>query len=166
MLTDPETKVNDTIVDIDLSPIRKKKFRIDGDDNRILELNVSDLGIFSRFQEAYPKLDELATKAVFELPDSSTVPEGEDVQQVYNKKLKQIDEEMRESLDYIFDSNVSEMCAPFGSMFDPIGGKLRFEYILDVMSNLYENNFNAEVKQMSQRMKKHTAKYTKKKTKK
>ena len=38
-------KVNTFDGDIDLSAIRKKRFRIDGDNNRFIELNTSDMNI-------------------------------------------------------------------------------------------------------------------------
>lgn len=156
MLKDPK-KENIDIIDIDLSPIRKKRFRINGDDDRILELNVSDLNIFARLQEAYPKLEELSKLAAEKLPDYDDNSDDTDFVPV----LKEIDEKMREQLDFIFNSNISEICAPEGSMYDPFNGKLRYEHILETISALYENNFNSEVKKMSQRVTKHTAKYTK-----
>ena len=55
--------VNNNIIDLDLSVTQKKKFRFDKDDNRILELNVSDMNIIGRISETYPKLNELNEKA-------------------------------------------------------------------------------------------------------
>ena len=37
---------------IDLSVFRKKQFTIDGDENRILELDTSDLNIIKRIKES------------------------------------------------------------------------------------------------------------------
>jgi hypothetical protein len=51
----PEEPVED-IQDINLSAIKKKRFRINGDPNKILELNTSDLGISSRLSSAYERL--------------------------------------------------------------------------------------------------------------
>ena len=39
------------VVDVDLGFVEKKRFRIAGDYNRMLELNVSDLNIFARLKE-------------------------------------------------------------------------------------------------------------------
>ena len=72
-----------------------------------------------------------------------------------------IDMEMRQLVDEIFDSNVSEVCAPSGSMFDPFNGTFRYEHIIDVLSKLYKNNLNSEFKKMSARIRKKTSKYTK-----
>lgn len=167
MLTDPKKDVKEeSVIDVDLSPIRKKRFRINGDDEKILELNVSDLNIFVRLNDAYPKLDKLAHDAIEKLPDEDAdVTDLESTNEIA-KTLTEIDSEMRNLLDYIFDAPVSEVCASEGSMYDPFGGKLRYEHILETLSALYENNLNAEVKKMTQRVNKHTAKYTKSRAKK
>ena len=155
------------IVDISLDVIRKKRFRIDGDDSRILELNTSDLNILARLKEAYPKLTDLAERAFKNLPDVDSQAEDYDFMtdaataNVIDT-LKNADKEMRELVDYIFDSNVSELCAPSGSMYDPINGKFRFEHIIDTIAVLYETTVSDEITKVSKRVKKHTDKYTKK----
>ena len=55
--------VTNEVIDLDLSVTKKKKFRFDKDDKRILELNVSDMTILGRISETYPKLNELNEKA-------------------------------------------------------------------------------------------------------
>ena len=156
------------IVDIDLSVIRKKRFRIDGDDNRIIELNTSDLNILPRLKETYPKLMEL-NKQVAEMSES-TEDTSDDANSFDDPKfdnvintLTKVDKSMREMIDYIFDSNVSEICAPSGSMYDPINGQCRFEHIISCLTNLYETDMSAELDKLSQRTNKYTSKYTKRK---
>ena len=138
------------IVDIDLSVTKKKQFRIDKDDTRVIELNTSDMNILSRLYDCYPKLDELGVKAV---KISSDNPE-ETV-----ATLKEIDKEMRDLLNFVFDSDIADVCAPDGSMFDMFLGEFRFEHILDTLLTLYENNINKEYKLMAKNIKKHTDKY-------
>lgn len=139
---------NTDIIDIDLSVTRKKRFRIDGDNDRILELNTSDLTIIDRLENVYPKLDELC-KAVGELDTESS-----------NKSFREIDTQMRDLMDYLFDCNVSTICAPSGSMFDPLGGSFRFEHIIESLIKLYEENLTSELKRVQNRVKLHTSKYT------
>lgn len=161
-----EKKITTTqnITDISLDVIRKKRFRIDGDDNRILELNTSDLNILARLKESYPKLIKIADNAFKNLPEVNGNVENYDFMtdeattEVINS-LAQADKEMRELVDYIFNSNVSEMCAPDGSMYDPINGKFRFEHIMDTLANLYETDVAGEMTKVSNRVKKHTDKY-------
>ena len=144
------------IVDIDLSETRKKKFRLDGDNNRIIELNTSDAGILSRLEKLYPKLQKLAQNA-----SKSVAIEGEEENDETSKILSNIDTQMRKYIDEIFDSPVSEKGAPNGTMCDPFNGKFRFEILLEKLLKLYGDNFTNEFNKMTKRMKKHTKKYTK-----
>lgn len=153
------------VTDISLSSIRKKRFRIDEDNNRILELNTSDLNILARLKEAYPKLVKLAETAFTNLPEVDGSAEDYDFMtdeatSEVIEKLKEADKDMRSLMDYIFNSNVSEMCAPDGSMYDPINGKFRFEHIIDTLAVLYETDVSGELNKISARVKKHTDKYT------
>jgi hypothetical protein len=141
---------------IDLSVFRKKQFTIDGDENRILELDTSDLNIIKRIKEFYPKLQKLEEKL-------QNIPDFKDDQFVdIADFLDDIDSEMRTAVDAIFDSNVCEVCVPNGSMYDPINGRLRYEILIDVLSKLYDENLSAEIKKVNKRVEKHTAKYVKK----
>lgn len=145
------------VIDLSLSDIRKKRIRINQDDDRVLELNTSDMNIIVRLKEALPKLRELAVNAA---NFSETNTETEEGLNALAEKLKETDDNMRELVDYIFDSNVSELCAGDGSMYDPFNGKFRFEYILEALTGLYESNINAEYSKMSKRLASHTDKYT------
>lgn len=154
----------DDVQDIDLSVIRKKRFRIDGDSSRILELNTSDLGIATRLDEAYDKLNSLVEEVGSILQDTPTEEDElsrEKLKQM-NEALKKLDTEMRRYVDYIFDANVSEVCAPFGNMWDPVNGAFRYEHIIDTITRLYENNINAEFGKIKARVNKRVSQYTKK----
>lgn len=145
---------SNNIIDIDLSVTRKKRFRIDGDDNRVIELNTSDMTILNRLDEADRQLRELADKANFELADV------EDENRDIVKELLATDKQMREIIDYLFDAPVSDVCAPDGSMYDPFNGKYRFEHIMEALFVQYENNIAEEIKKMRKNVQKHTSKYT------
>lgn len=153
------------VTDISLSIVRKKRFRIDGDDRRILELNTSDLNILARLKETYPKLVTLAEDAFKNLPEVNSTSEDYDfatdeATTTLVTALAEADKKMRELIDYIFDSNVSELCAPSGSMYDPINGAFRFEHIINTLSALYEADISSEMGKVARRVKKHTDKYT------
>lgn len=152
------------IVDIDLGFVEKKKFRINGDFNRMLELNVSDLNVFARLKEGYPKLKELLLEAqakIESIPDEGD-DEGEMIAKIADT-LTEIDKKMRGLIDYIFDTNASEICAPSGNMYDPVNGEWRYVRIIDTLSSLYTNGLNAEFDKMKKNVEKRTSKYTKKK---
>lgn len=161
------TEAND-IIDLDLSVTKKKRFRFDKDNNRILELNTSDMNILARMSEAYPKLKEQQEKAA-KLMEGIELRDGEDVLDsdvekdmlTVSERLKTIDKDMRDLIDFMFNANVSEVAAPDGSMYDPYEGSFRFEYIITLLIKQYENNLHAEFSKMTRQMEKHTAKYTK-----
>lgn len=144
---------NDKIIDVDLSVTRNKRFRIDGDDDRIIELNTSDMTILNRINDADKKLRELADYATFDVEDTA------ENQEEAITKLISTDKQMREIIDYLFNSKVADICAPNGSMYDPFNGKYRFEHILETLFALYEKNINDEYKKMKKNVEKHTNKY-------
>lgn len=160
-----ENKNDEEIIDIDLSPTKKKKFRIDGDNSRIIELNISDVGILSRLSDSYPELEELSNKAIQIGSDEST--ESDTTKEIdfeaSGELVKEIDEKMRQIMDKIFDSSISDVCAPYGTMFDPFNGKLRYEYILDALIGFYEKNISKEARKLKNNVEKHTKKYVGKK---
>lgn len=156
MSTTPQD-VQNNVIDLDLSVLRKQRIRIDGDDNRIVELNLSDMDVMRRLQEAYERLTQLSTK--YHIQEES---EDDNTDEMI-KALQIIDTEMRQIVDYIFDSDVSDVAAPFGTMADPINGRFRYDHIIEKFLDLYDTNFTKEFKQMSKNVQKHTDKYTKRK---
>ena len=146
---------SNNIIDIDLSVTRKKRFRIDGDDSRIIELNTSDMTILNRLDESERRLKALAESANIDLTGDDET-DGAVV-----TRLLATDKEMRDIIDYLFDSPVADICAPDGSMYDPFNGKYRFEHILETLFTLYEQNISDEIKKMRKNVRKHTDKYTK-----
>lgn len=166
--TDAVNNVNEDIIDLDLSVTRKKRFRFDGDNNRIIELNTSDMNIMARMSDSYPKLKELQEKAGkvmdgIEIHDEEEVIEADVTKDMatISERLKAIDTEMRELIDFMFNAPVSAAAAPDGSMYDPYNGSFRFEYIITLLIKQYEDNLQSEFSKMTKQMEKHTAKYTK-----
>lgn len=156
--------VKDDIQDIDLSAIKKKRFRINGDNNKILELNTSDLNIISRLTVAYDRLQKYMEKVGNIL---SSLPDNEDElteanEKVIREQLGEIDANMKKEVDYIFDAPVSAICSDGGSMYDPFEGQFRFEHIIEAILRLYERNLDSEFNKMRRRVSAKTSKYTKK----
>lgn len=162
-LMDTKEHVNDDIIDITLPVKPKKSFRIDGDNNRILELDTSDINVITRMETALPKLNKLASEASKELTEDVT-DEDSDVSLMKgtSETLKKIDADMRDLIDEIFDSNVSEMCAPVANLYSPYNGKFLFEHIIETIGNLYTENISKEFEKISDRVNKHTKKYVRK----
>ena len=150
---------------LDLSNLQKTKISVkhNDDDIRDLYLNLSDMNIIVRFKEKYKELQELESKA-FSTIGSKPVNTENNAEEILNLAdvLSEVDTQMRECIDYIFDSNVSEVCVPFGSMYDIVDGEMRCEHVVDAISALYESNIHKETKKLESKIKKHTDKYVKK----
>lgn len=148
------------IVDIELGT-PKRKYRINGSNDSIIELNPTDVGIVTRMKEVYKQLDASAQKAGSLLADKADATEEESIDQL-STALSDLDKDMRQMIDYLFDSPVSEVVAKDQNMYTLYNGQFWFEHVIEVLSKLYENNFNEEFKKMNARIKKHTDKYTRK----
>lgn len=145
-----ETKNNQEIIDINLDGVSRTRFRINGDPDAVIELNLSDMRFLERLEKGMKQLQEDVTE-IAKIPDDDEDLSG---------KLKQVDNKMREQVDYIFDYPVSAVCAKYGTMYDPKDGKFRYETILEGLVKLYAENIRDEYKKLQSRVKKHTAKYT------
>ncbi len=160
LLDEKTTNVEQEIMDIDLSVTAKKRFRINGDDTKIIYLNTSDMLTMDRFRKTYPKLTKLAQDASEKLAGIEDDKMSETELNKTADILKEINDKMCEYVDYIFDANISENCCDGGSMYDPFNGQFRFEHIFEKIFALYADNISKEFKTMSNRMKRHTSKYT------
>lgn len=152
--------VNDDIQDIQVDAIKRKRFRINQDNNKIIELNTTDIGVSYRLTEAYERLNKIMDEVQKKL---DTVPDDEDLNDEQFKtvaeSLKELNDNMCKEIDYIFDEAVSDKFRDGGSMYDPINGMFRYEYILDTITGLYENDLNREFTKMRHRVNERTAKY-------
>ena len=144
-------KQND-VIDINIPVSEKKRFRINGDNEKIIMLNVSDMGIVSRMENGLKELKDISESI------KNTELKGADL----SAFIRDCDEKMRGALNGIFDYDVASACAPSGTMVDVVDGQFMYEHIISTLTALYENNLSEEYKKMNDRLNKHTAKYTKK----
>lgn len=147
---------NSNVIDIKIGGIQRKRYRINGDDSKIIELNPSDFNITVRLNEAYPKLAKCESR----IAELNVSEDKDDNLEAFAKILSELNSEMCELIDYIFDSPVSNICCDGGSMYDLIDGYMRYEIIVDNLVKLYEDNIGKESKKIQKRIKSHTAKYT------
>lgn len=145
------------VIDVDLSVTRKKRIRLDNDDNRIIELNTADMGIIQRLEQLADKMAELS-ETVSKLKyddDLKEVPNTSEISEAITK----MDIEMCNIVDDLFQSEVAKVCADGGTMFDMFNGQYRYEIIIEKLLNLYADNIVSETDKIKQRISKHTAKY-------
>ena len=162
VVEEPKTDIPDNVINLDLREAARTKIWVNGDCQKIIELNLTDMGIISRFSDTYPKLLSLQEEVKMAIDDGK--PEDlDDIDDLntFASQFKIIDKKMRDYVDYIFDGKVSDVCCDGGSMYDLVaGGWWRFEYIIDKLGNLYKMKFGDEMKKNDQRMKMHTERYT------
>lgn len=157
-----DNNTQEQVLHLDLSATAGKKVVIDDDESRTFRINTSDFGIYDRLRLGMSKLyDVFATMkekvgAVAESEaDTDTEDENEEgdaFSKILGETMKDADAEMRSIIDFIFNAPVSDACAPDGYMFDLFDGQLRFEYIINAITKLYENNINAEFYKIKSRI--------------
>lgn len=140
--------------------ITTKTYTIDDDPNRTIELDPSDMGVIGRLDEAIPKIDELM-KALVEAGKSMSGDGGVG----FGAKLKELDVQMRELVNGIFNYDVCSVCVRTGTLFDVVTGsdKFKFEVLIEQLSKVYEDTITGDLKRVQNRMNEHTKKYSKKK---
>lgn len=154
---------NNNVINLDMRESSRRKIWINGDSTKVIELNLSDMGILTRLNDAYPKLDDLVAEVKkFASAEITDEDNAEQLGQL-SEKFKEINQKMKDLVNYIFDYNVCDVCCDGGSMYDLVNGQYRFEYIIDKLSALYETTINEEYKRIQARMATHTSKYTSKK---
>ena len=137
---------NENITPISLG-IRKKSFAIDGDESRIILLDPSDMSIVERLDTFSEQLDPTLAK----LKDVSAEQLG--------KVIAEVDKELRDKINAIFDYDVCSVCVPCGTMVDVFEGKFKFELVVTALTNVYTTTISDEMKKVTARMAKHTKKY-------
>ena len=80
-----DSQIQDDIIDVEIKPIKRKRFRLNGDNNKIIELNTSDLNISVRLEKGWEELQKLANSVAnvdTDKEDFSTLS------QEYDKKMR------------------------------------------------------------------------------
>lgn len=99
-----------------------KEYAINGDENRTVRINVCDVGIVRRFEETLANIEKLDQRLKTEEKTSQLLADA--------------DKTVREQLDYVFGTNISE--AAFGNIncLSPVGGKTLLEGFLDAVGSV------------------------------
>ena len=137
------------VIDIELNVGKKDRFRLNGDNKKVIELNVHDMDIVHRLDEGYPVITDIMSQIADLDPESST----------FNDDIAKYDRKIRDQIDYIFDSPVSDVIVSSGRMYDLYNGEFAYENIIRTLSKLYEDEFASEYKKLKNRIKNTASKY-------
>ena len=132
-----------------------KEFSINGDVNRVIRFNPSDLAIIKRLEEAKNKISEsMNIKDDIELDN-----EGKPVDSLenYSKVISHIDNVIKEQINYIFDSDVANVVFGNQSPLANIKGKPLYERFMESVMPEIKKAVEEEAKESRKRV----AKYTK-----
>ena len=132
-----------------------KEFSINGDENRVIMFNPSDLAIIKRLEEAKNKISEsMAIKDDLEVDN-----EGKPVDSLenYSKVISHIDNVIKEQINYIFDSDVANVVFGNQSPLANIKGKPLYERFMESVMPEIKKAVEEEAKESRKRV----AKYTK-----
>lgn len=155
------------IIDISIDN-PKQQIRLNGDDSKIIELDLSDSAILVRFDEGVNAIQKLlATRDelrqnIADFKDSENEEESLNRFNILAKSFADTEREMRDIINTIFDYDV---CTPFAgktSVFSIKNGVVLYETIIDKLANLYGTALKEESDKLKARLSKHTSKYIKK----
>ena len=150
-------------VNINLNITIRKKFTIDGDRSRVIELDTHDLALVTRLTESvrrmdtlkedWEKLEKLADTPTDKLTDDAEIDEATLKETMdFSDQFALVEAKMRDIVDYIFDCpGLCQTVVGNASVFSPINGMYKFEQIIDVLTGLYEESIEKEAKKINKR---------------
>lgn len=142
----------------------RQKFTINGDESKFIMLNPGDMGIVARLGDAIPVLNGFAEQydALMRtsLGDDETEKSTEESMIEFNKKFTEIDNQLRDTINNLFNYDVCSVCADGGSMLDLQDGEYRFSVIIEALMPIYEETISAEMEKLVKKMNKRVEKYT------
>lgn len=157
---------------INLNITTRKKFTIDNDKSRVIELDTHDIALVNRLSESVKRIDALKDdwEKLEKLANASEGVEitEEDVDGTLLKEVADfsdqfavIEAKMRDIVDYIFDCpSLCQTVMGNASVFSPVNGAYKFEQIIDVLTGLYEDSIEKEAKKINkQKVEAKTSKY-------
>ncbi len=116
-----------------------KRLAINGDENRIIVVNPTDVGIVTRYREKLPEIEKL----------SANTENSEEIPDILDRKV-------REFVDYIIGSPVSEIAFGKTNCLSMAGGQTIFENFLTAYMEYMKPEIKAEYERSRKRIEKYT----------
>lgn len=157
---------------INLNITTRKKFTIDNDKSRVIELDTHDLALVNRLSESVKRMDALKEdweklEKLANISDDVEISD-EDVDDAllkgvtdFSEQFALVETKMRDIVDYVFDCpGLCQTVVGNASVFSPVNGAYKFEQIIDVLTELYEDSIEKEAKKINkQKVDAKTSKY-------
>ena len=115
----------------------------------------TDFNIVKRYNEVADKFGDI----IKPLAEANITANGEGADVESIKILDEVEANLFDLVDYLFDGNMAD--AFFGKMhaFSPVDGKFYCENVLNAVGGFISREFDSEVKKMSARVEKYTHGY-------
>lgn len=142
----------------------RESFTIDGDENRVIKLDIHDTNVVTRLTDALAMMRETQSSWTHlnDLTKSGENMSEEEINQ-FSQEYKDIENKMREHIDYAFDCpGMCDTILGTTSIFSSVNGVLKYEQIIDSIVNVYEDSIKKETEKLNKRkVTKKTEKYVK-----
>ena len=147
-------------INLDIS--EKSRYTINGNPDKYIELNPNDVGIIARMGTIIPTLNGLVDKYENLMTTSGDEENATAEESIikFSKNFIEIDSQMREAINTLFDYDVCSVCISGGSTLDIKNGAFVFSIVINTLIQMYEDTITAEMQKMVDKIKKHTDKYT------
>lgn len=116
----------------------------------------TDVGIVDRYNTAIQKFEE----AILPMLNEDDSAEAPDNPEAFVETLNTVKDRLFETMDYLFNSNVSEAFFSKINPFTIIGGYFYCEKVLEAIGQFITQRLNVEVKHLNERTAKYTHGYT------
>lgn len=135
-----------------------KEFTINNDPGKVIRFNPADINLLDRFDKAYKSIEEEQKKLEEDIElevDGKPVEEQEDYEQAL-EVIRRLNQFIKDQIDYIFDSEVSDVIFGNQSPMSTVKGRPFFERIFDAIEPILKKEITAERKASEKRMSKYT----------
>lgn len=151
-----------TTNNIQLNISEKQVYTINGNKDNFIKLNPNDMGIVTRYNASIKRFQDIENNYVKLMQDmAETANEENELDfEKFSEVFNETDKEMREAINFLFDYDVCSVCAKDGSVFDLTDGEYAYIVIIETLLELYSSTIAEEMKKLTDKMKKHTNKYT------
>lgn len=126
-----------------------REFTINGDENKVLRVNTSDLNLAKRAKKAQKELSLIADECM-NIDENMSIDES-------IAKLDALDTKVKNTVDYIFNSNASDIVFGEMSSVSICDGQPVFQNFLDAIIPEIEKDTQAEIKKSQRNIKKYTS---------
>lgn len=132
-----------------------KEFMINDDPNRIIRFDPADFGIIERFNTARKNIEK-STSILDDDIDIDNNGEPVDELEEAAETINKVNKFIREQVDYIFDSPVSDIAFGNKSPLAMVKGVPLFERFIVAAQSYIEKEIKAEMKASEKRISKYT----------